>query len=131
MKSVDKFSSMMRLLKLVSERRHELPNSDEEFGPAILRLIADEIDVSSPSFLKADVLAKPLKSLAYSGLTQKHYHLLINMGIINIAGVICINKELLPVVEDTSFHETYETILDNVARTVSFLFMTCSDGTLE
>ena len=124
MKSVDKFSTMLKLLKLVNERRHELPNDDEEFGPAILRLIANEIDVS-------DVLAKPLKSLAFSGLTQKHYHLLVNMGMITIASVICIHKELLPIVEDTSFHETYETILENVARTVSSLFMTCSDGTLE
>jgi hypothetical protein len=45
MKTVDTFSAMMRLLKLVKERRDELPEEDEDFGPAILRLIGEEIEV--------------------------------------------------------------------------------------
>jgi hypothetical protein len=45
MKTVDTFSTMMRLLKWVKERRHELPEEDEAFGPAILRLIGEEIEV--------------------------------------------------------------------------------------
>src|SRR5208282_1433272 len=78
MKTVNKFSTMMKLLKSVSD---ESPMEDEEFGPSILRLITDEIDVSSLSFLKADVLSKSLKPLSYSSLTQKHCQVLIDMGI--------------------------------------------------
>ena len=73
----------------------------------------------SLSFLKADVLQKPLKTLSYSSLTQRHYNLLVNMGVIAISGVICIKKEYLPRVEQKSFEDTLEVILDNVARTVS------------
>jgi hypothetical protein len=73
----------------------------------------------SLSFLKADVLSKPLKTLSYSGLTQRHYNLRVSMGVIAISGVVCIEKEYLPRVEQKSFEETLEVILDNIARTVS------------
>jgi len=45
MKTVDTFSAMMKLLKLLKERRDELPEEDEDFVPAILRLISEEIEV--------------------------------------------------------------------------------------
>jgi hypothetical protein len=41
------------------------------------------------------------------------------MGVIAISGVVCIEKEYLPRVEQKSFEETLEVILDNIARTVS------------
>jgi hypothetical protein len=57
MKTVDTFSAMMTLLKLVKDRGDELPDEDEDFGPAILRLIGEGIGVCHLlSFLKADVL---------------------------------------------------------------------------
>jgi len=41
----EKLSAMMKLLKLVKERRDELPQDDEDYGRAILRLIGGEIEV--------------------------------------------------------------------------------------
>ena len=57
MKTVDTFSAMMTLLKLVKDRGDELPEEDDHFGPAILRLIGEGVEVChSLSCLKANVL---------------------------------------------------------------------------
>ena len=110
----------MRLLQLVKSRGENLPEDDVEFGRAILQMV-DELSVALHNLICCvNFLKTPMKKLPYSGLDNKHWQILINTGMIKLAGQIIFNKEAIPLIENDSFEETLESMLDNAARTVIY-----------
>lgn len=59
-----------------------------------------------------------MKKLSYSGLTTKHWAILINCGVIKLAGQVCFRKDVIPIITNASSEETLETMLNNAVRTV-------------